>query len=262
MPSTFTTNKVFEKQATGENDNTWGVLLNAVIDNIDASFGRTALSVAGSADVTLSTAQARPLIQEYSGVLTGNINVIVPALPALYVVYNGTTGSFSLTVKTAAGTGVAVTQTTRSILYCDGTNVVSAAGASLPLAGGTMTGAIDGATIADVASATTCDIGAAASNSVRITGTTTITGLGTITSGTMRFIRFAGALTLTHNATSLIIPGGASITTAAGDCAIAQSLGSGNWAILAYQAAAGSPLPITSLTEDTAPDPAADFVRS
>lgn len=92
----------------------------------------------------------------------------------------------------------------------------------------------------DVASATTTDIGAVASRKVRITGTTTITGFGTAASGIEREIRFAGALTLTHNGTSLILPGAANITTAANDTATAVSLGSGNWIVTKYQKADGS----------------------
>lgn len=92
----------------------------------------------------------------------------------------------------------------------------------------------------NVASATTTDIGAAASNYVRITGTTTITGLGTIASGVRRQVLFAAALTLTHNATSLILPTGTNITTAAGDCAIFLSEGSGNWRCTDYQRASGA----------------------
>lgn len=68
----------------------------------------------------------------------------------------------------------------------------------------------------DVASGATTDIGAANSAFVRITGTTTITSFGANYNGP-RFIRFAGALTLTHNASSLILPGAANITTVAGD---------------------------------------------
>ena len=87
----------------------------------------------------------------------------------------------------------------------------------------------------DVASATTTDIGAAASQNVRVTGTTTITGLGTAAAGIFRRVRFAGILTLTQNATSLILPGAASITTAAGDIAEFISEGSGNWRCVRYQ---------------------------
>lgn len=87
----------------------------------------------------------------------------------------------------------------------------------------------------DVASAATCDIGGANSLHVRVTGTTTITSLGTNYNGP-RFIRFGGALTLTHNASTLILPGGASITTAAGDCCVARPI-SGGWVVSDYQRA-------------------------
>ena len=103
----------------------------------------------------------------------------------------------------------------------------------------------------DVASAATTDIGAAASMNVRITGTTGITSLGTVAAGTVRNVRMAGALTLTHNATSLILPaGGANIATAAGDCFEAESLGSGNWVVRGYQKADGTSV-IAAVSEFT-----------
>lgn len=86
----------------------------------------------------------------------------------------------------------------------------------------------------DVASATTTDIGAATSRNVRITGTTTIMGLGTAPAGTFRRVRFAGALTLTHNGGSLYLPGQANITTTAVDTADFLSFGSGNWVCVNY----------------------------
>lgn len=92
----------------------------------------------------------------------------------------------------------------------------------------------------DIASATTTDIGAATGDFVDVTGTTTITGLGTIAAGIERTVRFTGALTLTHNATSLILPGAANITTAANDRAVFRSLGSGNWLCVDYIKASGT----------------------
>ena len=106
--------------------------------------------------------------------------------------------------------------------------------------------AINYAKGSDIASATTTDIGAATGNVVDVTGTTTITGLGTVQAGTVRLVQFDGALTLTHNATSLILPGSANITTAAGDCALFQSEGSGNWRCLVYQKKSGSPISVPS----------------
>lgn len=89
------------------------------------------LNVAGSADVTETSAQAQNIIQQYTGLLTGNINVIVPTTVQLYFANNMTTGAFTLTVKTASGTGILIPQGQQVILYCDGTNVVNAYTASI-----------------------------------------------------------------------------------------------------------------------------------
>ena len=108
--------------------------------------------------------------------------------------------------------------------------------------GGALSGALNEAKGADIASATTTDIGAATGNYVVVTGTTTITGLGTVQAGTRRVVKFSGILTLTHNATSLILPTGANITTAADDTATFISLGSGNWVCTSYQRKDGTAL--------------------
>jgi hypothetical protein len=97
----------------------------------------------------------------------------------------------------------------------------------------------------NLASAATTDIGAQNSVFLNITGTTTITSFGTNYNGP-RYIRFDGALTLTHNATTLILPGAANITTAAGDSAIVVPSGSpaNGWRVAGYQKADGSPISI------------------
>lgn len=114
--------------------------------------------------------------------------------------------------------------------------------------GDTMTGALNFAQAVYVASAATCNIGLVASNSVFITGTTGITSFGVISAGVIRNVLFSGALTLTHNATSMILPGGANIVTAAGDSAVFYSMGSGNWRCTAYQRANGNPLASTPIS--------------
>jgi hypothetical protein len=74
-------------------------------------------------------------------------------------------------------------------------------------------------TEADVASASTTDIGIQNSNFLRITGTTTITSFGANYRGP-RYLRFAGAVTLTNSST-LVLPGGTDFTTTAGDVLVA-----------------------------------------
>ncbi|MDD4971860.1 MAG: hypothetical protein PHT07_20740 [Paludibacter sp.] len=98
----------------------------------------------------------------------------------------------------------------------------------------------------DIASAANVDIGSLFTNFVNIAGTTTITSLGTNYNGP-KMIKFTGILLLTYNATTLVLPTSANITTAVGDTCIAipKSTSSGTadgWQIIAYQRANGLPL--------------------
>ena len=92
-----------------------------------------------------------------------------------------------------------------------------------------------------LASAATVDLGTAPAHVVQITGTTTITSLGTAASiaAPIYIVRFSSALTLTYNATSLILPGATSIVTLPGDAMMAEYLGNGNWKVLIYQSVGG-----------------------
>ncbi len=87
---------------------------------------RLSKSVAGGTDVTLSAAEARCDALNFTGALTANINVIVPNGPQQWTATNSTTGGFTLTVKTSAGSGVTVANGQTGILLADGTNVVLA----------------------------------------------------------------------------------------------------------------------------------------
>ena len=115
--------------------------------------------------------------------------------------------------------------------------------------GGTITGtitmsgaAINEAASVTVASATSTPVGAAASNNVTVSGVSTITSFDNVAAGIIRYVTFSGILTLTYNATSMILPGATSITTAVGDAGLFQSLGSGNWKCLVYQRQNGTAL--------------------
>lgn len=95
---------------------------------------------------------------------------------------------------------------------------------------------------ADVASASTISLGEG--GYFHITGTTTITDIdfATPADGRMAMLVFDGALTLTHNATTLVLPSGANITTAAGDSAIIVQDSGDNIKVVAYQRASGAPV--------------------
>ena len=90
------------------------------------TFDYTQINVAGTGTYTLSGFELNRIAYDLIGVLTGNRNVVVPATVQQYWITNNTTGAFTLTVKTSAGSGVAVQQGSAAILYCDGTDVVSA----------------------------------------------------------------------------------------------------------------------------------------
>ena len=161
----------------------------------------------------------------------------------LVVSYDADNTTFQILSTTAAGSGIS--------------NIVED---TTPQLGGLLDSnsfGINESKGANIASATTTDIGTITDgNFVDITGTTTITGLGTIGAGVARTVRFNGILTLTHNGTSLILPSGANITTASGDMALFRSLGSGNWICENYTKADGTPIVgsgIASIVEDTTP---------
>ena len=94
---------------------------------------------------------------------------------------------------------------------------------------------------ADVVSGAALNLGSDG-NYFDITGTTTITSINAEAVGTTVILQFDGILLLTHNATTLILPTGANITTAAGDHAIFTEYSAGNWRCVAYTRADGSPL--------------------
>ena len=92
---------------------------------------------------------------------------------------------------------------------------------------------------ADVASATALAV-LTDGNYFDVTGTTTITSINTTGGvGTLIKLHFDGALTLTHDATDLILPGGANITTAAGDEAEFIEYATGDYRCTNYSTASG-----------------------
>lgn len=118
MPSSYTTRNRLTKQATGENTNTWGTLLNSgVFDLVDfLSDGIT--TVASTTTLTTangSTDQARARILN----VTATATITIPAVEKFYIVRSvGTTtltnGSNSLTI--VAG-DVAIVFTNGTTIY-------------------------------------------------------------------------------------------------------------------------------------------------
>jgi hypothetical protein len=102
----------------------------------------------------------------------------------------------------------------------------------------------------DVASATALTLGDG--NYFDITGTTTVTSITTIAIGTTVKLHFDAALILTHSATDLVLPGGANITTAAGDEFEFTEYAAGDWRCTAYALASGEAISTGRITLGTA----------
>lgn len=177
-------------------------------------------SVAGAVDVTLTQLEQRCSILILTGAITANINVIVDETPWEWFVFNSTTGAFTLTIKTAAGTGKAVTQGRRASLLCDGTNVVGISDFAELVsfaAGANFASLVNFAAGANIASAATLDLTAATGNSPRITGTTATSAV-TMNTGQIALVVADGAWPLTYHATNhKLNTGGLNYTLAAGD---------------------------------------------
>ena len=133
MASTFTTRIRLNKQGTGDNDSTWGTVLNdEVIDLTDfAIAGYTTISLVGG-DVSLTANDgaadtARSAMLELTGTLTGDTGVYLPSgITKSYIVKNNTSGSFNATILIDGGTGTAVPQGGSIIVMTDGTTVTDA----------------------------------------------------------------------------------------------------------------------------------------
>jgi hypothetical protein len=95
------------------------------------AFDYTSINVAGTGNYTLTGSELNRIAYNFTGVLTGNRNIIVPATVQQYWVTNATTGAYTFTVKTSAGTGVTLTSGQRAIYYCNGTDVVDADSSSI-----------------------------------------------------------------------------------------------------------------------------------
>lgn len=193
-----------------------------------------------------------------STTVTGSSGVLTLALAASGV----SAGTYTSVTVDAKGRVTAGGQITPS-------QITSALGYTpVNRAGDTMTGALNFASIVGLAAAATVNIGAAASNLISITGTATITGFDSAP-GAMRTLVFQGALTLTNN-TGIILPGGANITTAAGDIATFINMGGTTWRCQSYTKAdgtsvkgggSGSPYTTVQIFNGSATDLAAEFVN-
>jgi hypothetical protein len=119
---------------TGELDGTWGDVVNNNITSMieEAIAGLSTINTWSSDSHTLTTAngttsesRAAILVLTDTGTsLTGAGEVICPSETKVYIVANST--GQQITVKTSAGSGVALSDGQKEVLYCDGTDFFKA----------------------------------------------------------------------------------------------------------------------------------------
>jgi hypothetical protein len=206
MASTYSDLKI-ELIGTGEQAGTWGTTTNS---NLGTALEQ---AIVGKADVTMSgtpitltltnsnaAQDARAIYLNLTGSPGGAAVLEVPAIQKPYIVKNGTTGGFAVTVKVTGQTGVSVPNGKTMWLYNNGTDVTNAID-NLP----------SGATVGGVAIGT----GTGTVTSVDVSGGTTglTTSGGPVTSsGT---ITLAGTLAVANGGTG-ITSFGTGVATALG----------------------------------------------
>lgn len=225
MAITYSTNLRLTLIGTGDQAGTWGNTTNTNIgtlieQSIAGYVSQTVSDSAGSpTSLTISdgtSSVARNMVLVLQGALTGNRDVILPTNQKLYFITNNTTGGYTVTVKCAGQTGVALPPGAKAILVCNGVDIVEAAnyfsGLVFPssatiatLSGTTLGYASASLTTASIASGTVSNLiatnaGIGSASITTVTGTT----IGAVASSTIRGI--SGVIT-NFNASS------ASITT-------------------------------------------------
>jgi len=119
-----------ELMTTGENAGTWGSKTNTNIQILEEKIAGY-VAVSANSDQTLSLTDGstgdsiRNAIIAFTGTLSANRTITVPAIEQVWIMDNQTAGAYTLTVKASGQTGVtwAATDKGTKILYANGTDV-------------------------------------------------------------------------------------------------------------------------------------------
>jgi len=210
MASTYSDRLKLELMETGANANTWGNNTNTNLQTLDAfTAGYLSKDVAGSANVTLTSNNADPTAEssnkviEFTGTLTDNIYVFIPAVENNYIFFNNTSGAFTVTIAPDghAANGVAITQGAHTIMYNTASNEVkdlfSGSLGNLSLvSGGVFTGNASGASALNASNVSSGTI-----DDARLTANVTLNNASTISAGTLADARLTANVTLNNAST-------------------------------------------------------------
>lgn len=130
MPSTYSPSLRLELIGNGEQAGTWGTTTNNNLGTLieQAVTGVQPITLTGG-DYTLTDYnglpdESRNAVLVLGGLLAAPCNVIAPASEKTYIVRNFSNAT--VTIKTAAGNGVALTNAASAVVFCDGTDFYSA----------------------------------------------------------------------------------------------------------------------------------------
>lgn len=127
MTDTATSRYKARQQSQGSNTNTWGDdKLNEVLRLLDrGSKGYQALAMTGSTTLTwtnyVATNDGQCAVLKLTGSLSSAANLVVPSTEWQWDCIWNTTGQ-TITVKTSAGTGVAIPNGRKAAVFCDATD--------------------------------------------------------------------------------------------------------------------------------------------
>jgi|TARA_E500000318_G_scaffold18704_1_gene19506 hypothetical protein len=133
MSSSYSTSLKLEKMTTGEKAGLWGTVTNTNLDLIQEAVGGYISIAVTNADITTTIADGassngRNAVIKLTGTLAANRNITVPdSVEKAWLVVDATDRSsshYTLTFKTASGTGVTLARGSTTLLFSDGTNIV------------------------------------------------------------------------------------------------------------------------------------------
>jgi len=129
MPSTYSTSLKLELIGNGEQTGTWGQTTNNNLGTLieQAITGVGQLTLTGDTVLTNYNGlpdEARNAVLVFSGALAAPANITAPSVEKTYIVTNNS--GANVTIKTASGTGVTVSNGLSALVYCDGTDFYTA----------------------------------------------------------------------------------------------------------------------------------------
>jgi hypothetical protein len=202
MASSYSADLKLELMVTGEKSGLWGDITNTNLNILQQAIaGYEEVSIAGGAQTTALTfsngiiSDGKNAVIKFTGTITGNQIVTVPdGIEKTYSLINGTSGAFTVEIKTVSGSGFTFSATEKNavLVYSNGTDIVEISNQLAGQVVGTDVQAYD-AGLTDIAGLAVTDgniIVGDGANWVAESGATARTSLGVGTGSDVQFDSF------------------------------------------------------------------------